>query len=109
TRVSGRRAGLRAAPPATPVVEVADPSKLELLAHASAADLVRLAAGQPATVTVAALPGTTWAGSVAVVSPAVDRATGLGTVRVSLLPADHAARPPVGVLGAAHLRARKAR
>ncbi|HKA90936.1 MAG TPA: efflux RND transporter periplasmic adaptor subunit, partial [Haliangiales bacterium] len=66
--------------PATPVVEVADPSKLELLAHASAADLVRLAAGQPATVTVAALPGTTWAGSVAVVSPAVDRATGLGTV-----------------------------
>jgi RND family efflux transporter MFP subunit len=90
--------------PATPVVEIADPSRLELFANAAAADLVRLRAGQPGTVTVAALPGTTWTAAVAVVSPAVDRATGLGTVRVSLALAEGAPRPPVGVLGAARMQ-----
>src|SRR5262249_19283995 len=84
--------------PATPWGEGAARSRLGLLPAASAADGVRPAAGQPATVTVAALPGPPGAGSVAVVSPAVDRAPGLGPVRVSLVPADDAPRPPVGVL-----------
>lgn len=104
-KVFRRRGELVDGTPATPVVEIADPSRLELLANAAAADLVRLGAGRPASVTVAALPGTTWTGSVAVVSPAVDRATGLGTVRVSLALAEGVPRPPVGVLGAAHIRA----
>jgi RND family efflux transporter MFP subunit len=94
--------------PATPVVEIADPSRLELVASAPAADVVRLRAGQPATIAVAALPGSAWTGEVAVVSPAVDRATGLGTVRVSLAPSD-APRPPVGVLGSARVVAGEAR
>ncbi|MES1206855.1 MAG: efflux RND transporter periplasmic adaptor subunit [Pseudomonadota bacterium] len=89
--------------PSTPVVEVADPSRLELAAEATAADLVRLAAGAPAEVTTAALPGARWSGAVSVVSPAVDRATGLGKVRIGIM-LEAAPRPPIGVLGAARIR-----
>jgi RND family efflux transporter MFP subunit len=88
--------------PATPVVEIADPSKLELVANAAAPDLVRVRVGHLATVTISALPGQAWKGTVAAVSPAVDRATGLGTVRVSLA-LDEERRPPVGVLGTARI------
>ena len=52
--------------------------------------------------TISALPGQTWKGTVAAVSPAVDRATGLGTVRVSLA-LEEERRPPVGVLGTARI------
>ncbi|MFL5308423.1 MAG: efflux RND transporter periplasmic adaptor subunit [Polyangia bacterium] len=89
--------------PTTPVVEVADPSRLELAAEATASDLVRLAAGAPAELTTAALPGARWSGAVSVVSPAVDRTTGLGKVRVGLR-LDDAARPPIGILGTARIR-----
>ena len=89
--------------PATPVVEVADPSRLELAAEATAADLVRLAAGAPADITTAALPGAQWSGAVSVVSPSVDRATGLGKVRVGI-DLGAGARPPIGILGAARVR-----
>jgi multidrug efflux system membrane fusion protein len=89
--------------PATPIVEVADPSRLELVANAAASDLVRVANAATADVTVAALPGAAWAGAVSAVSPAVDRATGLGTVRVAL-DLGAGARPPIGVLGAANVR-----
>src|SRR5262249_44130200 len=64
--------------PATPVVEVGDPARLDLLSDAPAQDLVRLARGDAATVTMAALPGRFFAGRVTTVAPAVDRATGLG-------------------------------
>jgi RND family efflux transporter MFP subunit len=86
--------------PATPIVEVADPSRLELLADTTASDLVQIHAGQKADVTVAALPSARWTGTVATVSPAVDRTTGLGAVRVAL---DGTNRPPIGVLGSAHI------
>jgi len=89
--------------PATPVVEIADPSRLELVADTTAGDLVRTRIGQPATVTVAALPGVTWTGAVTAVSPAVDRATGLGVVRVALQ-LTSGVRPPIGLLGTAHLQ-----
>jgi RND family efflux transporter MFP subunit len=88
--------------PATPVVEVADPSHLELTADAMAGDLVRVRKGRAAEVTIAALPGATWTGTVSAVSPAVDRATGLGVVRVALALAG-TARPPIGVLGTARV------
>lgn len=94
--------------PATPIVEVADPSRLELTADATAADLVRIQKGQAAEVTIAALPGATWTGKVAAVSPAVDRATGLGVVRLALELAGHV-RPPIGVLGTAHISTEAAR
>ena len=91
--------------PATPIVEIADPSRLELVADTTASDLVRARVGQPAAITLGALPGASFAGAVAAVSPAVDRATGLGVVRVRLeLPADATAiRPPIGLLGTARV------
>lgn len=94
--------------PATPVVEVADPSRLELVSDAPAPDLVRVQKGMPAAVTIAALPGRRWAGAVAAVSPAVDRTTGLGVVRVglSLVPG---VRPPIGLLGTASIQVGKPR
>jgi RND family efflux transporter MFP subunit len=88
--------------PATPVIEVADPSRLELVSDATAADLVRIAKGARAELTVAALSGMRWAGMVSAVSPAVDRATGLGTVRVTIDLAA-GARPPIGALGTARI------
>jgi multidrug efflux pump subunit AcrA (membrane-fusion protein) len=84
--------------PATPVMEVADPSQLELVSDATASDLVRIAKGARATLTVAALSGLGWAGTVSAVSPAVDRTTGLGTVRVAI-DLQQGARPPIGALG----------
>ena len=94
--------------PATPIVEVADPSRLELVADATASDLVLLRKGQQADVTVAALPGAAWTGTVSAVSPAVDRATGLGVVRIELALADRP-RPPIGVLGTVRVNAGQAR
>jgi RND family efflux transporter MFP subunit len=88
--------------PATPVLEVADPGRLELVSDVAAAELVRIAKGAPAEITVPALPGATWTGVVAAVSPAVDRATGLGTVRVGIA-LGGGPRPPIGVLGAARV------
>ncbi|HEY2730038.1 MAG TPA: efflux RND transporter periplasmic adaptor subunit [Polyangia bacterium] len=104
-----RRAGeLVDGTPATPIVEVADPSRLELRADATAGDLVRVTKGQAAEVVIAALPGASWTGAVSAVSPAVDRATGLGVARVTL---DLGAgpRPPIGVLGTARVGAGSAR
>ena len=89
--------------PSTPVVEVADPSHLELVADAVASDLVRITKAAPADVTVAALPAVAWSGAVSAVSPAVDRATGLGTIRVAL-ELGSGPRPPIGVLGTARVR-----
>lgn len=90
--------------PATPIVEVADASRLELVADATASDLVLLRKGQKADLTVAALPSATWTGTVSAVSPAVDRGSGLGVVRVELHLAE-GPRPPIGVLGTARVGA----
>jgi RND family efflux transporter MFP subunit len=88
--------------PATPIVEVGDPTRLELVATAIASDLVQVHAGDSATVEIAALPGSDLRGTVAAVSPAVDRGTGLGSIRVSLA-AGAGPRPPVGVTGIARI------
>jgi RND family efflux transporter MFP subunit len=87
--------------PATPVVEVGDPSQLELVTDAPAQDLVRMKRGDKAEVTISALPGRTFNGTVTAVAPAVDRTTGLGTVRISL-DLSGGTPPPVGVYGIAH-------
>jgi RND family efflux transporter MFP subunit len=94
--------------PATPIVEVADTSRLELAADATASDLVLLRKGQQADLTVGALSGVGWTGTVSAVSPAVDRATGLGVVRVELNLADRP-KPPIGVLGTARVSSGQAR
>ncbi|MEP6652314.1 MAG: efflux RND transporter periplasmic adaptor subunit [Myxococcales bacterium] len=84
--------------PTTPLVEVGDPSQLELVAPATAADLVQARPGQAAAIEVPALPSVHLRGAVAAVSPAVDRATGLGVVRVAI-DASGGTTPPVGVTG----------
>ena len=101
-RVMRRPGELVDGTPATPVLEIADPARLELTADAPAGDLVRIARGQTASVTVAALPGSSWKGLVAAVAPAVDPATGLGVVRVALEPSGER-RPPIGLLGLARV------
>ncbi len=88
--------------PATPVLEVGDPTHLELVATATAADLVQVHAHDSASVALPALPELAVRGAVVAVSPAVDRATGLGSIRIAL---DTRAGPlpPVGVTGVARI------
>lgn len=73
--------------PATPVLEIADVSTLEIRADATAADLVKLAAGATASIAFDALPDVTATGTVVIVAPAVDAATALGQVRIAVAPA----------------------
>jgi HlyD family secretion protein len=86
--------------PATAIVEVGDPSQIELVGDASGNDLVRIARGARASVSVNG--GAGYPGTVAAVSPAVDRATGLGVVRVSV---DLGGKPspPIGIFAVAHI------
>jgi cobalt-zinc-cadmium efflux system membrane fusion protein len=77
--------------PATPVAEIADPISLEIKADAPAADLVRLREGAAVEITLDALPSVKIDGAIVLVSPAVDPATSLGTVRASIK------APPDGV------------
>jgi RND family efflux transporter MFP subunit len=94
--------------PATPVVEIADNSVLELVADVPVQDLVRVVPGASARVTFAALAGRSWAGQVSRVAPAVDRATGIGSLRVRL-ELGAAPRPPVGIFGEARIVTGEAR
>jgi RND family efflux transporter MFP subunit len=93
--------------PATPVVEIADISKLELVADVPAQDLVRLARGADGTVRFPALPDFEYRATVAQVSPSVDRATGIGRVRVAVgwpgKTQNASAGPPVGAFGVARI------
>ncbi len=93
--------------PATPVVEVADLSRLELVADVPARELVRLAVGQVAQVSFA-FTSAPYAAHVSRVSPSVDRATGMGNTRVEFERPD-AGSPPVGALGQARVETGAAR
>ncbi|MFO0728148.1 MAG: efflux RND transporter periplasmic adaptor subunit [Myxococcota bacterium] len=88
--------------PATPVLEIADLSALELVAEVPAQDLVRLQRGATATISFPALSLESVRGTVARVAPAVDRATGIGAVRVRLDGLGKA-QPPVGAFGTARV------
>ncbi len=82
-----RRAGeLVDGTPATPVVEIADPATLEIRADVPANQLVRIREGTAVEIDLDALPGTPLHGAIVFVSPAVDPATSLGTVRAKLEP-----------------------
>jgi RND family efflux transporter MFP subunit len=88
---------------ATPLVEIADPTTLELRADVPAAQLVRVATGLPADVTLDAVPDQHFRAELVAVSPAVDPVTALGGVRARLtaIPADvHLA---LGLTGTLHL------
>jgi len=88
---------------ATPIVEVGDPSRLELVGTATAADLVQSRVGAPASIEVPELAKLHLKGVVAAVSPAIDRVTGLGVVRVSLT-MNEGVTPPVGITATARLQ-----
>jgi RND family efflux transporter MFP subunit len=85
--------------PATPVVEVGDPSALDLLASAAPADLVMLSVDQPGAARFEALPGRSYPVTVRSIAPTIDPATGVGSVRLSLAPGPRA--PPIGLAGEA--------
>jgi RND family efflux transporter MFP subunit len=85
--------------PATAIVEIGDPSQIELVGDAPGQDLVRIARGASAPVSIG---GTSYPGKVAAVSPAVDKATGLGVVRVSL-DLGQGPAPPLGIFGVARI------
>ena len=88
--------------PATPVLEIADLSRLELAVDAPVQDVVRVAAGAAASVTFSALPESRFSAKVVVVSPSVDRTTGLGVIRLELT-SDAGRGPPIGTMGVAHI------
>jgi RND family efflux transporter MFP subunit len=88
--------------PATPVMEIADPSTLELAASARANDLVVLQLGQKATVKLEPLPERVFSATICAVSPAVDTATGVGSVRLRLV--TEGMRLPIGILGTAEVK-----
>ncbi len=83
--------------PATPVLEIGDPSRLEMLASAAPADLVQLSAGQPGEATFEALPGRHDAVTVRAIAPSIDANTGVGSVRLAF--ATSASGPPIGLAG----------
>jgi len=83
--------------PAMPIVDIADPTVLEIAAGVPAALLVRMQPEQTADVTFSALPGRHFPGRVRTVSPGVDPMTGMGSVRLAL--ETTATHPPLGLLG----------
>jgi RND family efflux transporter MFP subunit len=93
---------------ATAIVEIADASRVELVGDAPAQDLMRLARGARATISLTGIPGRTFPGAVSAVSPAVDRTTGLGVVRVAL-DISGGVPPPVGIFGVARIASGPAR
>jgi RND family efflux transporter MFP subunit len=85
----------------TPVLELADPSSLELSAAVVPVDLVALREGQTATVRFEALGGAALPATVLAVSPALSATTGLGAVRLSLRA--ETLRPPLRLSGVAEV------
>jgi membrane fusion protein, multidrug efflux system len=69
---------------AQPVVEVANLNQVELFGNLPATYLTRIHVGQMLPVTSDALPGKTLSGRVVAISPAVDPATNVGTVRIRI-------------------------
>src|SRR5262249_54195712 len=83
--------------PGQPVVEVADPTHLELRAEVPVVQLVALHVGMPARVSIDP-EAPTVGGQVAAVSPAVSVETGLGVVRIAL---DDGSGLPIGAIATA--------
>ena len=86
--------------PATPLVELADLATLELRADVPAAELVRVRVGQVAEVVLDALPAQPLHATIVAVSPAVDPATALGSVRATLAAAPPDVQLVLGLAGA---------
>lgn len=86
--------------PATPVVEVANTSVLELSCDVASTDLVNIDEGVTAKVHLDALPDQSISGKVVRIAPTVDPTTSLGRVRIELSPpAALANRLHIGMAG----------
>ena len=83
--------------PATPIAELGDPTRLNLLAHAAPDELVQLALGQRGVVHFEALPNRTWELEVKSIAPMLDATSGVGLVRLAFSPG--ATMPPIGLAG----------
>lgn len=94
-----RRAGeLVDGTPATPVVQLADLTSLEVRGDVPATQLVRVAEGAAADVTLDAAPDTHFSGRVLAIAVGIDPATGLGAIRVGIeSPKGAAIRPRLGL------------
>jgi RND family efflux transporter MFP subunit len=82
----------------TPIVEIADVDSLELLADVPAQDLLGLQKDAAAQTQFSALASQTFLGRVKQISPAVDKTSGLGWVRVTIQIGDET-KVPVGLFG----------
>ncbi len=69
---------------ATPIFEVANLSEVELFGSVPARYLGKIRVGEFLPVTTDAFPGKTFTGKVVAISPAVDPATNVGTVRIRM-------------------------
>jgi RND family efflux transporter MFP subunit len=92
----------------TPILEIADVDKLELLADVPSQDLLGLQKDAVAQTQFFALASRTFSGRVEQISPAVDKISGLGWVRVTI-PIDDATRLPVGLFGKSRVETGPAR
>jgi RND family efflux transporter MFP subunit len=88
--------------PASAILEVADPRRAEFAASAAPYDLMALRPGQAAHARFASLAGKTFPLTVRAVPPAVDPATGVGSVRLAFEPSE--TPPPFGLFGDAVVR-----
>jgi RND family efflux transporter MFP subunit len=87
--------------PATPIVDVGDPSQLNLLISVTPSQLIALSLDQHGEARFDALPGKSWPVRVFSVSPAVDAVTGLGQARLRFDAAP--VLPPIGLAGEARV------
>lgn len=87
--------------PATPIVEVGDPSKLDLLSSAAPAELIQLEAGQHGVAHFEALPGRAWDVEVTSIAPMLEATSGVGSVRLGFAPSQPG--PPIGLAGEARV------
>lgn len=72
--------------PATPILEVANTSVLELSCDVASSELVRIDEGAAARVELDALPDQSIDGKVVSIAPTVDQTTSLGRIRLELSP-----------------------
>ena len=77
---------------ATPIVEVAELSEVELAANVPAASMARLKQGQEVPLKTDALPGRNFTGRIAAISQAVDPNSNAGLVRIRIANGDGALR-----------------
>ncbi len=103
TRVARHAGELVDGTPLTPILEIADPSVLEVQASAPPADLIALRTGATARVELPAIPGLSFDATARTVAPALDPATGTGVVRFALVLTADQPRPPLSLLARVHV------